>query len=138
MTDKKNLNQEKPDVRDKKTILVIDDDDCLLVFLEKFIETLGHKSVTKSTAKDAMKWLDGNKIDLILVDVMLPDTLGIEFAKWINTKENLKNVPVIMMTAIMHDQITRETSMLSGARDFIVKPIDLDNLKEKIKIFLKD
>lgn len=117
----------------KKTILIIDDDDNMLYILKIMIKKFGYNTVTKNDTKSANEWLQTNVPDLMLVDVMLPDSLGTKFSKLLLSNENLKNVPVIHMSGYMQDEVTRETSMLSGARDFIAKPVDFDKLNEKIK-----
>jgi len=67
----------------------------------------------------------------MLVDIMLPDVTGIEFCQWLNSQEDLKNIPVIHMS-VLTDEIAQEDSLLSGARDFIFKPFGFKILKKKI------
>ena len=63
-----------------KTILVIDDDEEVLSLFETFLTSIGYNSVTKASGESAKKWLKSNKPDLVLLDMMLPDIMGIDFA----------------------------------------------------------
>lgn len=121
----------------KKTILVIDDDEEVLSLFETFLSNIGYNSVTKASGESAKKWLKSNKPDLVLLDMMLPDIMGIDFAKWISSNKKLKGTPVIHMTAFLSDDIAREDSMLSGAKDFITKPPDFEAVEKKIKSILE-
>ena len=111
-----------------KKVLIVDDDEEVAYLLSVFMEKIEFEFEVKNDGVSARKWLAENKPDLILLDVMLPDITGIEFCKWITSLENLKDVPIIHMTAFMADEIAREDSMLAGAKDFITKPIDFDEL----------
>jgi DNA-binding response OmpR family regulator len=120
----------------KKKVLLIDDDESISKMLSFFVEEMGYESIEKNDAVSARKWLSSNKPDLIIMDIMLPDITGIEFCRWINSLDTLKDIPIIHMTALVHDEIAREDSMMAGAKAFVTKPVDLDDLKEKIKNIL--
>lgn len=119
----------------RKTVLIVDDDEEIRETLSMFVENLGHQVKLKEDASSARKWLSSNQPDLMLIDIMLPDVTGIGLSRWITSQKNIKNTPIIHMTA-MADDIARGDSMLSGARDFITKPIDFTALKRKIKMLL--
>ncbi len=121
----------------KKTILIVDDDEETQNVLSLFIENLGYQAELKEDATSTKKWLSSNKPDLVLLDIMLPDMTGIGLCKWINSQENIKNIPIIHTTAMI-DDVAQQDSMLSGARDFITKPIDFKVLEEKIKLLLDE
>ncbi|MCB4791439.1 MAG: response regulator [Elusimicrobia bacterium] len=120
----------------KKSILIIDDDVFILELLLQSLESLGYEVVTKESGMSAQIWLSSNRPDLILLDIMLPEINGIEFCKWLNSQDNFKNIPVIHMTAYSLDEIVREESIMSGAKDFIEKPINFGLLEKKIKSLL--
>ncbi|MBN1621989.1 MAG: response regulator [Endomicrobiales bacterium] len=121
----------------KKKILVIDDDESIQKLMATFLESLGYDYELKGDGVSARKWLDNNIPDLILLDIMLPDIQGIEFARWINSLENLKHIPIIHVAAFLVDDVSRKASLLSGARYLIAKPIDFNLLEKKIKEFIK-
>lgn len=120
-----------------KTVLIVDDDEEIQKLLSVVIKKLGYRAETKTNATRAKEWLSSNRPILMLIDIMLPDATGIELCQWLNSQEDLKNIPVIHMSALT-DEIAQEDSMLSGARDFIFKPFDLKILKEKIENIVKE
>jgi len=101
-----------------------------------FLKDLGYRAKTIKTAIDAKKWLSSNRPILMLIDIMLPDVSGLEFCRWLNSQKDLKDIPVIHMAAFLTDEITQEDSLLSGARDFITKPFNLEVLEQKIKALI--
>ncbi len=119
----------------KKTILIIDDHEGTREVLKVFIEDFGYQTELKEDAMSAQKWLSSNQPSLILMDIMLPDMTGIELCQWISSQENIKNIPIIHMTALA-DEIVQQDSILSGARDFVTKPIDFKILERKIKMLI--
>ncbi len=120
-----------------KTVLIVDDDEEIQKLLSVFIKKLGYRAETRTSAIRAKEWLSSNRPILMLIDIMLPDATGIEFCQWLNSQEDLKNIPVIHMSALT-DEIAQEDSLLSGARDFISKPFDFKILKKKIENLVKE
>lgn len=120
-----------------KTVLIVDDDEEIQKLLSVFMKKLGYRAETKINAIRAKEWLSSNRPILMLVDIMLPDATGIELCQWLNSQEDLKNIPVIHMSALT-DEIAQEDSLLSGARDFIFKPFDFKILKKKIENLVKE
>jgi DNA-binding response OmpR family regulator len=123
----------------KKTILIIEDDEGIQKLLTFYIKKLGYQAELKKDGTSAQEWLALNKPDLILMDIMLPDITGIELCRWVNSQENIKDIPVIHMTNLT-DDITQEDSMYAGARDFVIKPTgtsDFEILEKKIEVLVK-
>jgi len=120
-----------------KTVLIVDDDEEIQKLLSVFIKKLGYRAETRTNAMRAKEWLSSNRPILMLIDIMLPDATGIEFCQWLNSQEDLKNIPVIHMSALT-DEIAQVDSLLSGARDFIFKPFDFKILKKKIENLVKE
>lgn len=102
-------------------ILVIDDDKRILSLLEQFLSKNGFLVSTATSAIEAEKLLTEFTFDLMLVDVMMPEVTGIEFAKRI--KEKKANVPVILLTALSEPE-DKVKGLESGADDYITKPFD--------------
>lgn len=122
---------------ENKTVLIVDDDEEIQKLLSVFIKKLGYQVETRINAIRAKEWLSSNRPILMLIDIMLPDATGIELCQWLNSQEDLKNIPVIHMSALT-DEIAQEDSLLSGARDFISKPFDFKILKKKIENLVKE
>lgn len=106
---------------DKSHILVVDDDTRILGLLEKFLSKNGYLVSIASSAMEAEKLLTAFTFDLMMVDVMMPEVTGIEFAKRIKEKET--SVPVILLTALS-EPADKIKGLQSGADDYITKPFD--------------
>jgi DNA-binding response OmpR family regulator len=86
---------------------------------------------------DAYKVLEENKIDLILLDVVMPDIMGTDLCKELKSDEAYKNIPVIFITATDTDETIIE-AFTNGAIDFVKKPINIVDLQQRIKLNLKN
>ena len=127
-----------------KKILLVDDDKDLLVSLSQALKANDFEVVEAYSAVEGLKKLLTEKPDLVVLDVMMEtDTAGFEAVYQIRSKRagsryvEVKDVPIIMLTAI--DQVTNsrfslneDASFLPGVNDFLTKPIDVDELIEKI------
>lgn len=79
----------------------------------------------------------GDRIpDLILLDWMLPGRSGIDFIKWIKQQENLKDIPIIMLTAKAEEE-SKVKGLKAGADDYITKPFSIAELIARIKTVLR-
>jgi len=122
----------KVDLHAKK-ILIVDDDKVNILLLHDLLENLGYVSIfTAFGASEAYEIVEDNSIDLILLDVMMPDIDGIEACQHIRQELEHVNVPIIMVTADNNDT-TIEKCFEAGASDYIAKPVDLVNLKVRVR-----
>ncbi|MFC1522132.1 response regulator [Elusimicrobiota bacterium] len=118
-----------------KTLLLVDDDEGILDFLMFLFKNIGYDVATCRDVRSAMKWLEKNTANLVLLDIMMPDTHGLELCKWMRTKNN--KTPVIIMTAL-DDEETANDAMAVGAVDFIKKPFNINELKMKVNTHLDE
>ena len=111
-----------------KTILVVDDDEAIRTLLQEELEEEGYKVLIATNARDALKMVDAEPLDLVILDIRMPGMDGLEaLPRILGIKEGL---PVIMNTAYSQYQ----DSFMSWAADaYIVKSSDLSELKAKIK-----
>jgi two-component system, OmpR family, alkaline phosphatase synthesis response regulator PhoP len=121
----------------KKRVLVIEDD----VFLQNLevsnLEKNGFEVVPVSTGEEAMKKIHEPNIDIILLDIVLPDFDGFEILKKIKTDKLIKNIPVIIFSNLS-DEKDIEKGRELGANEFLVKSnFTLGELIQKINIILK-
>lgn len=115
-----------------KKILVIDDDPNIQEILENILSELGYKINLASDGDQALKRIEQDKPDLILMDIRLPDIDGISLCRQVRQLKETSNIPILMLTALS-DVTTYHDAKLFGAVDYIVKPFDLDLLREKIE-----
>lgn len=110
----------------KPSILIVDDDEVMQETLSDVLRKRGYEIFTVGSGNGALPMIEKNVIDLILLDMRLPDIDGLEVLKKI--KEFDTEILVIMMTAYSDVQ-TAVSAMKSGAYDYINKPFELEELK---------
>lgn len=111
-------------------ILFIDDDPTVLFIGEIMLKDLGYEVVTANTGQEGLDKID-DSIDLILLDIMLPDIYGVDILKQIKSSKKIKHIPVIIQTGI-NDQNEIEKARKLGAKDILLKPYNKDDLSKAI------
>lgn len=110
-----------------KKILVIEDDVDIHNFIKKILEKENYEVISTYLGRDVDLLLENNNIDLVLLDLMLPDISGEEVLK------KIKDIPVIVISAKIASE--DKVSVLSnGANDYITKPFDVNELLARIKV----
>ena len=117
-----------------KKILLVDDSKTELHFLSDLLTKRGFSVRTAEDGEDAMRRLGEEKPDLILMDVVMPGQNGFQLTRAITRDVRFADVPVIMCTS-KNQETDKVWGMRQGARDYIVKPVDADELMAKIKAF---
>ncbi|WP_280154515.1 response regulator [Piscinibacter sp. XHJ-5] len=117
-----------------KKILLVDDSKTELHFLSDLLEKRGYTIRTAENGEEAMRRLAEETPDLILMDVVMPGQNGFQLTRAITRDPRFVNVPVIMCTS-KNQETDKVWGMRQGARDYIVKPVDADELVAKIKAF---
>ena len=113
-----------------KHILLVEDDEALQILIEKLLKNNGYLVSKAINIEEAKKLIEFFQFDLIILDVMLPDSSGLDFYE--NTIKNRVNSPVIFLSALS-DVDNRVTGLELGADDYIGKPFDSRELLLKIK-----
>ena len=118
----------------KKKILVVDDDRDILKVLKANLELSNFDVFTADTWKKAEEVIDDTSVDLLILDIMLPDRNGIEAC--CSIRKNGSTMPIIMLTA--RDQLSdKVTGLECGADDYVVKPFETLELVARIKACLR-
>jgi CheY-like chemotaxis protein len=121
-----------------KTVLVVDDDVRNIYSLTKSLEALKMNIVTAIDGKEALKALEEHpEIDVVLLDMMMPNMDGYETATRIRENSRYKTLPVIAVTAKAMTG-DREKCINAGASDYITKPVDIDQLLSLLRVWLYD
>ena len=115
---------------DDKHILLVEDDKTLHELIEKLLFNNNYLVSKAVNINEAKKLVDIFSFDLIILDVMLPDSTGLDFYE--NTIKNRINTPVIFLSALSNVD-DRVTGLELGADDYIGKPFDSRELLLKIK-----
>jgi CheY-like chemotaxis protein len=124
------------DVLAGKTVLIVDDDVRNIFSLTKTLEKLDMHIVTAIDGKEALQKLrEHQQIDVVLLDMMMPEMDGYETAKAIRSAHEWKHLPVIAVTAKAMTG-DREKCIRAGASDYITKPVDTDQLISLLRVWL--
>ncbi len=116
----------------KKKIALIEDDTDLFALLKYNLEKEGFAFVGAHTGKGALDLLLHERPDLVLLDIMLPDSDGLDICKAIRSHPDLAHLPVIFLTARV-SEADRIVGLEIGANDYIVKPFFVRELIARIK-----
>lgn len=116
-----------------KTILLVDDETMMLDLLTLYISPAGYSCVKKESAIDALKYLESNSVDLILLDIMMPEMDGWEACQEIRKHWD---TPIIMLTAL-EEKSDIVKGLQIGADDYVSKPFDEEELLARIDAVLR-
>lgn len=119
-----------------KTILAVDDEEHILELLDYNLERDGYHVIKSETGEDALDILDKEKVDIVLLDWMLPGIDGIEVLRRIRANKLLRTLPVIFLTA-KGDEISKVVGLEVGSDDYLVKPFGVHELLARIKAVLR-
>lgn len=120
----------------KERILVVEDDKNILKLLKYNIEKAGYDVFTAETGEKAVNMLSREPVDLMILDIMLPEMDGYEVCKRVRQEERFRSLPVIMLTA-KGEEIDRVLGLELGADDYVVKPFSPREMILRIKAILK-
>ena len=124
--------EEKPSQVAKK-ILVVDDEEPIRMLYKSELEEEGYQITLASTAVEALEKVESEPLDLIVLDIKMPGMNGIEAMQKIVGRK--KNIPIIINSAYPH---FKDSFMTWVAEEYVVKSSNLQELKDKIKIFHKE
>ncbi len=116
---------------DKMNILAVDDDPVNLKVLVGILSTEPYHVRTVSSGQEALELLDTEPWDLLIADVMMPHMSGYELTRRVRTHYSISELPVLLLTA-RSQPADIYTGFLSGANDYVTKPVDALELKYRI------
>lgn len=119
----------------KSRIMLIDDEKEMEVFLRDALQGEEYELVQFTTGREAVEYLQKNKVHLILLDVQLPDMNGIEILEKIRANDPVTKIVVVTAFATVEMAVQ---AMKMGADDFLCKPITLENVREVVLKQLKE
>ena len=116
-------------------ILVIDDNDIQLEFLEHLFATHGYSCHATGDNRNALKIIQEINPRLILLDIMMPDIDGFTILKNIRETDGLEKLPVIIYTSKAYP-VDQKKAMSLGASSYLIKPVKGSEIIEEIKKYL--
>lgn len=104
-----------------KTILIVDDSESIREVVSFTLENAGYSVLIGTDGDDALKFLDGRNIDLVITDLHMPNMNGIELIKAIRNMDDYKRVPILFLTT-ESQQDKKNEAKDAGATGWIIKP----------------
>jgi CheY-like chemotaxis protein len=123
-------------INNNYTILIVDDNEDNRELLSKRLSTSGFNIVIAEDGKQALEVLHKQVIDLVLLDIMMPEIDGITVLSRIRSDNTYDDMAIIMLTAIDIVNVAQDC-LRRGANAYITKPYDMDLIKQKIRQCLK-
>ncbi|MDA2175283.1 fused response regulator/phosphatase [Bacillus cereus] len=126
------------------SILIVDDNPVNIFVIEKILKQAGyHDLVSLNSAQELFEYIQfgkdssrHNEIDLILLDIMMPEIDGLEVCRRLQKEEKLKDIPIIFVTAL-EDANKLAEALDMGAMDYITKPINKVELLARMRVALR-
>ena len=114
------------------TVMVIEDEEALSLLLTYNLEKEGYEVATISNGLNAVSEVEKLLPSVIILDWMLPEISGVEICKLIRSKPDIKNIPIIMLTAKSQEE-DKIKGLSAGADDYVTKPFSVPELMARVK-----
>lgn len=119
-----------------KTIAVVDDEADICELVSLALTKAGYKVKTFEDGESLFKYLKTNVPELVILDLMLPDSDGFEICKYLKKEEKFSHIPVIMLTA-RTEEMDKVLGLELGADDYVTKPFSTRELVARVKAVLR-
>ena len=119
----------------QETILIVDDEEDILELLKYNLEKEGYRTLTATNGKKALA-ATKKKVDLVILDVMMPEMDGLEVCRILRNNAETSDVPVVFLTA-RDSEVDEVVGLELGADDYIKKPVKVRTLIARIKRILR-
>jgi two-component system chemotaxis response regulator CheY len=119
-----------------RAVWIVDDDDEMSHAVKLMLQLLDSTvEIFRNARSAAKRLLAGDRPDLIVLDINMPEVSGIDFLEFLRMRDDLKEIPVVMLSSETTD-IQVDEAMRIGANAFVFKPVTLEELEEAILIAL--
>ena len=118
-----------------KKILFVDDEVFLVNMMNERLKLSGYEMAAAYDGEEALKKVESEKPDLVLLDNMLPKLDGLTVCRRLKADPRTKNIPVIIISAAERSELSKNSAS-AGADDFILKPYEWEDLLGKIEKFI--
>ena len=118
-----------------KTVLIVEDNDLNMKLFHDLLEAHGIGTVETSDGREVLGLAREHDPDLILMDIQLPEVSGLEVTKWLKAEDDLKDIPVVAVTAFAMKG-DEQKIRAGGCEDYISKPISVGNFMDVIGKYL--
>jgi len=122
----------------KKMIMVVDDEYLLARTVQELLEKAGYSVITASSGAQALATLRKTKVDLVLVDILMPSMSGLELVKAIRANSELKDLKLAFLSVVNFSQEQMKNIKKLNILDHIQKPFDNEDLIRRVNKMLKE
>lgn len=119
------------------TILIIDDKRSNIIALETLLEKNGRSFMSATSGTEGLKLALNHSVDLIILDVQMPEMDGFEVAQILKSNKRTKDIPIIFASAEMKERDSVMKGFEEGAVDYLSKPLDPELTRAKVSVLLK-
>ncbi|HYC83563.1 MAG TPA: PAS domain S-box protein [Chryseosolibacter sp.] len=123
--------------KNDQTILLVDDKKANIIALQSLLEKPGRAFVQSMNGREALKIALNKSVDLIILDVQMPDMDGFEVAHILRSNKKTKDIPIIFASAEKTEQQSMLKGFEEGAIDYLFKPLNPEITKAKVSVLLK-
>jgi two-component system phosphate regulon response regulator PhoB len=120
----------------KPTVLIAEDEGALVTLLRYNLEREGYRVVHAADGEEALLLAEEEKPDLVLLDWMMPQLSGIEVCRRLRSRQESRNVPIIMLTA-RGEETDRIRGLDTGADDYLTKPFSMTELLARLRAVMR-
>lgn len=117
-------------------VMVIEDEEALGLLLKYNLEKEGYEVILETRGNKALAEIEKYGPSVILLDWMLPEISGVEICKLVRSKPDIKNIPIIMLTAKGEEE-DKIKGLTAGADDYVTKPFSVPELMARVKTNLR-
>lgn len=118
------------------TVMVVEDEEALALLLKYNLEKEGYEVIIESRGNKVLGQVEKYLPSVILLDWMLPELSGVDICKLIRSKPDIKNIPIIMLTAKGQEE-DKIKGLSAGADDYVTKPFSVPELMARVKTNLR-
>ena len=118
-----------------KTVLIVEDNELNMKLFHDLLEAQGYATLQTKDGREALQLAREHRPDLVLMDIQLPEVSGLEVTKWIKEDENLRDIPVIAVTAFAMKG-DEEKIRQGGCEAYIAKPISVSDFLKTVQKFI--
>jgi DNA-binding response OmpR family regulator len=128
---------ERPDILSARTvILVVDDDPAIRRLLKRLLEHAGYSVEVAADGTTGLARIDAGGIDLVLLDLELPDLNGLEVCRQVRARQRAVYLPIIMVTGLTGAE-HRNAGFTAGVDDYVTKPFRSADLLDRLQFWLQ-
>src|SRR5947209_4897725 len=118
-------------------VLIVDSEEINRRLLKAIFKTAPYRILESRRASEAMALLESEKIDLVILDLMLPEMSGPELCRWMKANRRTQLVPVLMVTSIQGIE-NEIVGISSGADEFLIKPLHPSVVRTRVRAMLRN